>query len=225
MPGERVEVVGQPVSLSFSASIGKKGPVRARLGLHPERPCVLIVGGGDGVGPIYETARAISSHMPGAQLLVVCGHNERLRERMEATRWEIPVRAYGFVNNMPELMSASDLLVTKAGPGTLAEAFIAKLPVIIFGYTPGQETANVDYVLAHRAGAFATDPREIAAVAGEWLRPGSRDWERVVANAAALAHPDATVTIARRLYGMLHMGPALHPSTSDLQWQEARLSH
>ena len=64
------------------------------------------------------------------------------------------VRIDGFVDNMPELMSASDLLVTKAGPGTLAEAFIAGLPVIIFGYTPGQETANVDYVLDHHAGAL-----------------------------------------------------------------------
>jgi 1,2-diacylglycerol 3-beta-galactosyltransferase len=225
MSAERVEVVGQPVSLSFSAGIGKKGPVRARLGLHSERPCVLIVGGGDGVGPIFETARAISSHVPGAQLLVVCGHNERLRRRFDAAEWEVPIRVYGFVNNMPELMSASDLLVTKAGPGTLAEAFIAGLPVIIFGYTPGQETANVDYVLDHRAGAFATAPREIAAIAGEWLRPGNRDWERVVANAAALARPDATVTIARRLYGMLHLGPALHPGTGDLQWQEARFFH
>jgi 1,2-diacylglycerol 3-beta-galactosyltransferase len=225
MPAERVEVVGQPVSLSFSASIVERGWVRARLGLHAERPCVLIVGGGDGVGPIYETARALSRHMPGAQLLVVCGHNQRLRRQLEVVEWEVPVRVYGFVNNMPELMSASDLLVTKAGPGTLAEAFIAGLPVIIFGYTPGQETANVDYVLDHRAGAFATDPREIAEIAGEWLEPGNQDWERVVANAAALARPDATVNIARRLYAMLHMGPALQAGTSDLQWREAPLLH
>jgi 1,2-diacylglycerol 3-beta-galactosyltransferase len=217
-------VVGQPVSLSFAAGITDKSQVRARLGLDPERPCVLMVGGGDGVGPIYETARAISEQVPGAQLVVVCGHNQRLSEQLQGIDWEIPVRVEGFVNNMPDWMSASDLLVTKAGPGTLAEAFIARLPVIIFGYTPGQETANVKYVLDHQAGAYATEPGEIARIVGQWLDPQNRDWRRVVANAAALARPEATLVIAQQLYSMLHTGPALHPESRDL-WLQARLSH
>jgi 1,2-diacylglycerol 3-beta-galactosyltransferase len=225
MPEHQVGVVGQPVSLSFAAGIVEKGAVRARLGLDPERPCVLIVGGGDGVGPIAETTRALCMRLPEAQLVVVCGHNSSLRRRLEAVEWGSPVRIYGFVDNMPELMSASDLLVTKAGPGTLAEAFIAGLPVIIFGYTPGQETANVDYVLEHRAGAFATDPVEIARIAKEWLAPDNRDWESVVANAAGLARPDATLVIARHLYRMLNLGPAYDPGSSDFQRLAARPSN
>lgn len=225
MFAEQVEVVGQPVSLSFAAGMVEKGSVRARLGLDPERPCVLVVGGGDGVGPIYETARALAIRVPGVQLAVVCGHNRGLKKRLKAIEWEIPVRIDGFINNMPELMSASDLIVTKAGPGTLAEAFIAGLPVIIFGYTPGQETANVDYVLGHRAGAFATDPNEIARIVSGWIGPDNNEWEHLVANAAGLARPDAALVIARRLYAMLHLGPALNLHSSDLQRLEAQLSH
>jgi 1,2-diacylglycerol 3-beta-galactosyltransferase len=225
MPKERIGVVGQPVSLSFAAGMAEKSSVRARLGLDPKRPCVLIVGGGDGVGPIYGTVRAISARVPGAQLVVVCGHNKSLKRRLAAAEWESPVRLFGFVDNMPELMSASDLLVTKAGPGTLAEAFIAGLPVIIFGYTPGQEKANVDYVLDHRAGAFATEPPEIAAIVEEWLRPDNKDWEQVVANAASLARPDATLDIARQLYTLLHLEPALRPGSGDLQRLATGLSH
>jgi 1,2-diacylglycerol 3-beta-galactosyltransferase len=224
MPADRVEVVGQPVSLSFAAAITAKNAVRARLGLDLERPCVLIVGGGDGIGPIYETARALSVQAPGAQQVVVCGHNARLKSRLDAVDWEIPTRIYGFVDNMPELMSASDLLVTKAGPGTLAEAFIAGLPVIIFGYTPGQETANVDYVLNHRAGAFSTEPDEIARIAGDWLEPGNGRWQGVVTNAAGLARPEATLVIARRLYAMLCLGRAWRPRASDVQRLEAQPS-
>jgi 1,2-diacylglycerol 3-beta-galactosyltransferase len=163
--------------------------------------------------------------VPDVQLAVVCGHNERLKRRLAATEWGVPARIDGFVDNMPELMFASDLIVTKAGPGTLAEAFIAGLPVIIFGYTPGQETANVDYVLEHRAGTFATEPSEIARIVGEWLQPDNREWERMVANAAGLARPDATLVIARQLYKMLHLGPALHPGTRDLKRLAARSSH
>jgi 1,2-diacylglycerol 3-beta-galactosyltransferase len=107
---------------------------------------------------------------------------------------------------MPQLMKASDLLVTKAGPGTLAEAFTVRLPVVIFDYIPGQEAGNVQYVLEHEAGAYAPTPDEIAHVVRAWLRPDAASaatLRRVVANAAALARPEATLTIAQRLYALL----------------------
>jgi 1,2-diacylglycerol 3-beta-galactosyltransferase len=225
MPPERVQVVGQPVHPDFAAKLGDKRDVRRRLGMDADRPCVLIVGGGDGVGPIYEIARTLAIRVPNAQLAVVTGHNPALRQRLDSVTWEIPTRIYGFVDNMPELMSASDLLVTKAGPGTLAEAFIAGLPTIISSYIPGQEGGNVRYVLEHEAGAYATDPLEIARIASEWLQPGSESLQRVVSNAAALARPDATLVIAKRLYAMLQLGPALDPGSSDLRVIEATLPH
>jgi 1,2-diacylglycerol 3-beta-galactosyltransferase len=177
---------------------------------------VLIVGGGDGVGPLYETARAIATTVPHAQLIVVAGRNAGLRQKLEDTTWEIPTRIYGFVDNMPELMCASDLLVTKAGPGTLAEAFIAGLPVIISSHIPGQEEDNVRYVLEHQAGAYAADPLEIADIVRKWLQPGDRALEQVVANASALARPDAAGVIARRLYALLQPEPAFERDSSDL---------
>jgi 1,2-diacylglycerol 3-beta-galactosyltransferase len=217
MPPGRVEVVGQPVHLDFAANLGKKSDVRRRLGIDVDRPCVLIVGGGDGVGPIFEIARTIAIRVPDAQLAIVAGRNPMLRQRLAGVTWEIPTRVYGFVDNMPELMSASDLLVTKAGPGTLAEAFIAGLPVIISSYIPGQEVGNVRYVLEHEAGAYATDPIQIASIARKWLQPGNADLERVVANAAALARPDASLAIAQRLYSMLQLGPAPDARSSDFR--------
>jgi 1,2-diacylglycerol 3-beta-galactosyltransferase len=224
MPQEQVEVVGQPVALEFAANLGEKSDVRRRLGLDHDRPGVLIVGGGDGVGPLYETARAIATTVPNAQLMVVAGRNAELRQKLESTTWEIPTRIDGFVENMPELMCASDLLVTKAGPGTLAEAFIAGLPVIISSYIPGQEEANVRYVLEHQAGAYATDPLEIAGIVRNWLQPGDPLLEQVVANASALARPDAAAVIARRLHAMLQPESAYEQSSSDLYAAEATLS-
>jgi 1,2-diacylglycerol 3-beta-galactosyltransferase len=224
MPPDRVKVVGQPVHLDFAANLGEKRNVRRRLKLDVERPCVLIVGGGDGVGPIYEIARTIAIRVPSAQMAVVTGHNPALRQRLESAAWEIPTQVYGFVDNMPELMSASDVLVTKAGPGTLAEAFIAGLPVIISSYIPGQEEGNVCYVLEHEAGAFATDPLEIASIVRRWLQPGNRELERIVANAAALARPDAALIIAKQLYALLGLGPMLGPRPGDLWITQATLS-
>ncbi|MBN1810837.1 MAG: hypothetical protein JXA14_03280 [Anaerolineae bacterium] len=218
MPPDRLEVVGQPVSLKFAVGLGGKQELRRRLNLDLWRPCALIVGGADGVGPIYQIARAIATTASNVQLIAVAGHNTNLRRKLERTAWEIPTRVCGFVNNMPELMGASDLLVTKAGPGTLAEAFIAGLPVVVYGFIPGQEEGNVKYVQENNAGAFATDPTAVAQIARDWLYPGNDEWRQVVANAAALARPNAALVIAERLHDLLErqtekntIWPALSP--------------
>jgi len=199
MRPDRVEVVGQPVGLSFAAGAGEKCQLRDKLGIDRDRPTVLIVGGGEGVGPVYETARAIAANVPNAQLIIVAGRNAALQQQLDETNWEIPTQTYGFVTNIPELMGASDVLVTKAGPGTLSEAFIAGLPVIISGFIPGQEEGNVHYVLEHQAGAYAPDPARIVSLIREWLQPGNDTLSQMAAHAAALARPEAAIVIAQRL--------------------------
>ena len=76
---ERVDVVGQPVSLKFATKGGAKADLRRRLNIDLERPGVLIVGGGDGIGPLYEIARAVATRVPNAQLLIVTGRNRSAR--------------------------------------------------------------------------------------------------------------------------------------------------
>jgi 1,2-diacylglycerol 3-beta-galactosyltransferase len=200
---DRVEVVGQPVGLKFAAGVGGKSHVRRKLDLDPDRPTVLIVGGGDGIGPVYDTGRAVSASAPSAQLIIVAGRNVALRQQLAATTWEIPTQVFGFVTNMPELMGASDVLVTKAGPSTLSEAFIAGLPVIIYGFIPGQEEGNVRYVLEHRAGSYAPTPAQVASLVREWLQPDNHMLREMAANASALARPDAALVIAQRLHHLL----------------------
>jgi 1,2-diacylglycerol 3-beta-galactosyltransferase len=214
MPPDRVEVVGQPVALKFAAGVGEKSHLRDELGLDPDRPAVLIVGGGEGMGPVYETSRAIASGVPNVQLIVVAGRNAALKQELEATAWEIPTRVYGFATNMPELMGASDMLVTKAGPGMISEAFIAGLPVVIFSFILGQEEGNVNYVLEHEAGAYVPDPDEIAVLIREWFRPGNDRLKQMATNAAALARPEAALIIARRLYRLLTGRQITRPVTS-----------
>jgi 1,2-diacylglycerol 3-beta-galactosyltransferase len=203
MSPDRVEVVGQPVSLRFAARLGEKRVLRRRLGLDLDRPAVLVVGGGEGVGPVYQIARAVARRVPNAQLIVVSGRNASLRQKLETAEWEIPTRIYGFVTNMPDLMSVSDVLVTKAGPGTLSEAFIAGLPVVISGFIPGQEEGNVDYVLAHDAGAYVSEPERIAVLLSEWLGHDGSRLAVMARNASSLSRPEAALTIAERLYSVV----------------------
>ena len=196
MPKEKLAVHGQPVGLKFNAVGSDKRKHRQLLGIDPDTPTILIVGGGEGTGQIYRIARRIAKTIPYGQMLVVTGRNQRLKTRMDAVAWSIPTQVYGFVDNMPELMGAADLLVTKAGPGTISEAFIIGLPLILSGYIRGQEAGNVAYVKEHKAGAYAATTRGLTSLARDWLDVNNPILQELARNASLLARPNASLDIA-----------------------------
>lgn len=119
-----------------------KVSLRKELNMDLELPAVLVVGGGDGMGGIVKIAKSLgdklgsSSTTPEYQMVVVCGSNEDAKKEISAMNFGngVKVSVQGFVNNMDEWMKASDALVTKAGPGTIAEASICGLPCMLFAY-------------------------------------------------------------------------------------------
>ena len=117
-----------------------KSSLRAELGIDPDLPTVLVVGGGDGMGGIVDIAKSLGEKLgkssKKSQMVVVCGNNKEAQNALSNTYWEKGVKVFvqGFVNNMDEWMDASDTLVTKAGPGTIAEASICGLPCMLFAY-------------------------------------------------------------------------------------------
>jgi len=162
MQPEQVRVVGLPVADRFCQPLGDRDRLRARLGWPMERPVILLVGGGDGIGPLERTAYVIAQSNPEAALIIVTGRNRALRERLEQHSWPLPTKIYGFVREMPDFMQAADILVTKAGPGTVSEALNAGLPMVLYSRLPGQEDGNVSYVVSEGAGLWAPQPELIA---------------------------------------------------------------
>ncbi|MCR4407768.1 MAG: glycosyltransferase [Anaerolineae bacterium] len=204
IPAERIRVTGMPVSLKFAQKVNDKLSLRAQLGLAMDRPAVLLVGGGEGMGPMFEIARAVARARPPAQLCIIAGRNEGLRRQLEAVSWEIPTRIFGFVTNMPEVMGACDLIITKAGPGTIAEALIMGLPIIISGFIPGQEEGNVRWVTEQGVGILAQRPAAIAATVKEWLEDDKESLSRMAARARALGRPQAALDIARAIHELIN---------------------
>jgi len=95
-------------------------------------------------------------------------------------------------------MRAADAIVTKAGPGTIAEALVAGLPVVIYSKLPGQEDGNVTYVENSGVGVWAPDPLKVVRTLTRWVsRPQER--AQVVENCHTAARPDAARVIARAL--------------------------
>ena len=160
MPREKLRVVGLPVAARFCQPPGDRRRLRADLGWPEDRPVVLAVGGGEGMGPLFETARAVARSGLQAALAIVSGRNAALQRRLEQVEWEIPTWVYGFEQRMPEMMQAATILVTKAGPSTIAEAANAGLPLVLYSCLPGQEEGNVEYVVTGGLGRWAPGPAQ-----------------------------------------------------------------
>jgi 1,2-diacylglycerol 3-beta-galactosyltransferase len=116
---------------------------------------------------------------------------------------KVDVIGLGFVSNMDEYMVAADILVTKAGPGTIAEATALSLPVMITSFLPGQEAGNVDIVLDNGFGDFCKDPRKIASELASWLRDPSL-MEEMSKNSAIVGHPHAAASIVQDIGKITH---------------------
>lgn len=196
-PG-KVHVVGLPVSARFCDANGDPRSIRARLQWPDDRPVILLMGGGEGMGPLESIAEAIVRERLPVFLAVVTGRNRALQQRLTAKRWTGSTRIYGYVNEIPDFMRAADVLITKAGPGTISEAFNAGLPLVLYGRLPGQEEGNVSYVVSHGAGVWAPTPEEVVGSIRAWLANPVR--QRTAAEASArLARPDAARVVARML--------------------------
>jgi 1,2-diacylglycerol 3-beta-galactosyltransferase len=198
MPPEKLHVVGLPVADRYCQPLGKKSTLRKKLGWPEDKPVVLLVGGGEGMGPLAKTAAEIDASGLNVTLVIVCGRNRRLKAELEAKKWENPTRIYGFAREMPDLMRAADYLVTKAGPGTIAEALNAQLPIILYSKLPGQEDGNVTFVEEEGAGVWAPRPIDVVRALTRWIsRPEER--KKVIENCRRAGRPEAARTIAHMI--------------------------
>jgi 1,2-diacylglycerol 3-beta-galactosyltransferase len=195
---EKMEVLGQPIADKFRRSTESKTALRETLGWPQDQIVALMIGGGEGMGPIGEMVKAVDQAQLDLAMAVIAGRNETLRRDLEEAGMQTPLKVYGFVENMPDLMNAADIILTKAGPGTISEAFIAGLPIILYSKMPGQEDGNVDYVVEKGAGVWAPYPEKVVATLRFWIEnPDIR--RKVAATSKRLARPDASKDIAQRI--------------------------
>ena len=197
VPADRVKLLGLPVDLRFRPPApGEKEALRRRFGVDEHRFTVLVIGGAAGVGHLAAQVRELAVEPHPWQLVVVCGRNEKLRRRLHELEVATPMLVLGFVDYMPELMRACDLVVTKAGPGAIAESLATGLPLVITGFLPGQETPNVEFVVESRIGAFAPKESDLLDEV-RVMAEGGPTWREMSRNARELAHPYASSDIAR----------------------------
>jgi len=264
VPENKLVMSGLPIRHGFAIQAEKMGDrfsssgisyresMKISLGIDPQKPMILLMGGGEGVGSLSTITEALYFELYrqglNATICVVCGRNEKLQNELNEKNWTDVILQYkkssttkrrsmkdiwmrfrrskriqssidraeheslkamngkapghvdavglGFVSNMDEFMVAADILVTKAGPGTIAEATALSLPVMVTSFLPGQEAGNVDIVLDNGFGDFCQDPRQIASELASWLQDPSLMQEMSKSSGDA-GHPHAAASIVQ----------------------------
>ena len=212
---DQLRLTGLPVHPRFLQDVLDKKTAREQMGWRTDLPAIMMVAGGEGMGPLYETARAINDKNLKCQLVIIAGKNTQLKERLEAAEWNQPTTVYGFVRDMPVKMAAADILVTKAGPATISEAAIVGLPMILSDAIPGQEEGNVDHVVENNAGVYAPHPSAVASAVQSWLAEGDAGLRRRSEAARKLAYPNAVWDIAEEVWEQAH-APKMPTNRRDL---------
>ena len=146
LDAEKMLPFGIPIHPKFSEKL-PQAEARCQLGLDEKRKTILIMGGSMGHGRFDELIARLDKLPIDFQLLVICGSNDAMRQKLSALETTKPMQVYGFVDNVDVFMDASDCLIGKPGGLTTSEALAKELPMIMVDPIPGQEERNVEFLL------------------------------------------------------------------------------
>jgi hypothetical protein len=149
--------------------------LRKELGLHPDLTTAIVLFGGHGSKVMYEITRQLDAAQLPIQLILICGRNEELAAKFNAQQWRMPVKVIGFTKEIHKLMRAADFLIGKPGPGSIAEAMVRKLPVLIEcnAWTLPQERYNATWVTEKRVGIVLRTFKEVVSGVQRMLDPAT----------------------------------------------------
>jgi processive 1,2-diacylglycerol beta-glucosyltransferase len=166
----RILVCGIPVDPVFALPLDKS-ELRRALGLDAQRPVVLVMGGGMGPAPLDAIVGSLELCRFPLQVLAVAGHDGILKQALEHLRRKVALNlhVFGWTDTIPELMGVADVLITKPGGLTVAEALSAGLPMILTHPIPGPEERHVRYLVQLGAAVQAKTLEEIPQLVTQML--------------------------------------------------------
>ncbi len=149
--------------------------LRKELGLRPDLTTAIVLFGGHGSKVMYDITRRLDAAQLPLQLILICGRNDELAAKFNAQAWRMPVKVIGFTKEIHKLMRAADFLIGKPGPGSIAEAMVRKLPVLIEcnAWTLPQERYNAEWVEEKRVGIVLRNFREVVGGVQRILDPAA----------------------------------------------------
>ena len=201
-PSARITVSGIPIDPCFAEQRDRAALLKAH-NLQPDRPIVLLSAGTFGVMPAADIFKMLEMIQTPAQVVIVCGKNEKLKAAMEAHPRSggggaLTFSILGFTDKMHELMYLADLFIGKPGGLSTSECMASRLPMVIWDPIPGQEQYNTNYLLESGA-AVAPDTAATIGFKVDSILSDPDRLRRMQECASAIAHPEAARTVVNTL--------------------------
>jgi processive 1,2-diacylglycerol beta-glucosyltransferase len=197
IPADRITVTGIPIHPLFAHEMQREQALKNQ-GLRGDRPIVLQLAGGFGVGPIEQLFRGLLAIETPLEIAVVCGKNEKTRAKLQKIAVPPHHRAkiIGFTTEMDQLLCAADLVLSKPGGLTTSEILARGAAFAIVNPIPGQESRNSDYLLENGAAIKINNIPTMALKLGPLLSDPKR-LQTLKDNAKRLGQPQAAYDVAR----------------------------
>ena len=197
IPQEKIKVLGIPIDPIFSEHKDKEALSR-KLGIDSSLFTALVGSGGFGVGPIVELVKSFKGVSIPIQLIVVCGKNEELLNSVKRVinDLKVPVKAYGYINNMDEFMEVADIIITKTGGMMSSESLAKRLPIVGIAPIPGQETRNFNILVKSSLAIGAKNVKDVPKIV-EKLYKDKNLRMNMIKKVESVRKPNAASDIAR----------------------------
>ncbi len=199
--------------------------LRKGMGLRPDLPTAIVLFGGHGSKVMYSITERLNAAGLPLQLILICGRNEELAAKLSARQWKMPIHVVGFTKEVHRLMRAADFLIGKPGPGSIAEAMVRKLPVLIEcnAWTLPQERYNAEWVQEKGVGIVLKSFEDVAEGVKRILDPAAlAAFRRNVAaqeNRAVFEIPEILAKLLDATSATAERGHETHPSEIALRAQ------
>ncbi|OIO38644.1 MAG: hypothetical protein AUJ75_02535 [Candidatus Omnitrophica bacterium CG1_02_49_10] len=203
IPRERIHIFGIPVDAAFAQTTHPEG-LTERLGLKKGVATVLIMGGSQGLGPIKEMVWHLNMIGLAIQIVVLAGTNAKLLKwlRKKSKFYKVKTVILEYTDSVAQLMDISDIIVTKPGGLTTAEALAKRLPMMIIDPIPGQEMKNTHFLLKEGVAVMARDKFEAGILLKELVN--NRSKLGLMKNAASgNSKPDSAARAAELILGSI----------------------
>jgi processive 1,2-diacylglycerol beta-glucosyltransferase len=194
---EKLLPYGIPIKPQFSKSVEKK-QARQYLGLDADKPTLLLMSGSMGFGSIDVSIEKLDSLPFDFQVIVVCGNNKAMYDKIRKKQYSKRYDIYGYVDNIDVMMDAADCIITKPGGITSSEALAKSLPMIMVNPIPGHETRNAEFMLNNGIALYATSSFPLEEAVFSLLRHPNR-----LRDMQLTIKPYAKAGAARHLCGFL----------------------
>jgi processive 1,2-diacylglycerol beta-glucosyltransferase len=200
IPDDKIALWGIPVQPKFRRHLGRH-LLAHELGLEEGRFTVLLTSGSFGIGPAHEMLKALEEKSSKIQAMVVCGNNEKLYLDLVKQEFSYPVKVFGYVNNMDQLMEVSDLAIIKPGGSTSCELLVKACPFLMLKPIPGQEEGNGEVLVLEGISQFINTPQDLLDKWSSFENPAYA--KRLREAISGFAKPEAGRRIVEYIYAQL----------------------